>query len=131
MMATQELMDLKLTKLKKMSKLDNNKLIAEFMRFPTQIDAVDDRTIAYYIRYVINADNTNNLNEDHVFHPDDMKFHEEWNWLMPVVNNCKSYSLDNTYADRIDEALVESEIDFDYLFCAVLDFIEWYNNENK
>ena len=58
-------------------------------------------------------------------------YHTSWDWLMPVVNKCKSFSLDNTYADRIDEALVESEIDFDYLFCAVLDFIEWYNNENK
>ena len=116
-----------------MSKLENNKLIAKFMRFPTQRDAVDDRTIAYFIGYVISADNTNNLNENNVFHPEDMKFHEDgaWNWLMPVVNQCKSYSLDNTYADRIDEALVESEIDFDYLFCTVLDFIEWYNNENK
>jgi hypothetical protein len=95
-----------------MSKLDNNKLIAEFMGL-----VVSNRE-DYHSSLHTNVDA-------------DLKYHTSWDWLMPVVNKCKSYSLDNTYADRIDEVLVESEIDFDYLFCTVLDFIEWYNNENK
>ena len=63
----------------------NNKLIAEFMGFETHTDVVDDRTLAYYVGDVIKADNSDNENEDDVFHPDDMQFHTSWDWLMPVI----------------------------------------------
>ena len=63
----------------------NNKLIAEFMGFETQTDAVDNSTFAYYVGDVIKADNSDNENEDDVFHPDDMQFHTSWLWLKPVI----------------------------------------------
>ena len=73
--------------------MNNNKLIAEFMEFPTHTDAVDDRTIAYYVgESIMHTDNTENENDCDVFHPDDMQFHTSWDWLMPVVE--KIYSID-------------------------------------
>ena len=67
--------------------MNNNKLIAEFMGYPHMTDAVDDRTIAYDVGgSVMNINNTHNENDNNVFHPDDMKFHTSWDWLIPVVN---------------------------------------------
>jgi hypothetical protein len=84
--------------------MKSNKLIAEFMGFPKQQDAVDDRTIAYYIGDVIKADNRHNENEDDVFHPDDMQFHKSWEWLMPVVEKIESlgYTFEKNF-QRIDK----------------------------
>jgi|TARA_E500000305_G_scaffold94043_1_gene82821 hypothetical protein len=67
--------------------MKDNKLIAEFMGYPPMTDVVDDRTIAYDVGgSVMNINNTHNENDDNVFHPDDMKFHTSWDWLIPVVN---------------------------------------------
>ena len=71
--------------------MEENKLIAEFMEFPTHTDAVDDRTIAYYVgESIMHTDNTENENDCDVFHPDDMQFHTSWDWLMPVVEKIES-----------------------------------------
>tara|TARA_R100001377_G_scaffold51547_1_gene30137 strand:- start:272 stop:604 length:333 start_codon:yes stop_codon:yes gene_type:complete len=104
--------------------MKDNKLIAEFMRFPQQSDIVDDRTTAYYIGDVIKANNVNNKNEDNVFHPEDMMFHSSWDWLMPVVNKCFDthfeHSDDVTFA--LNDALVTTNIHA--LYEAVLEFIK-------
>ncbi len=79
--------------------MNKNKLIAEFMGFPKQSDAVDRRTTAYYIGDVIIANNTKNQNEDGVFHPDDMLFHISWNWLMPIIEKIETlgYTFEKNY----------------------------------
>jgi len=117
---------------------DTNRLIAEFMGYqecPMKLFRMDDNFQSVNIlseyqdedEYLTIESGTRTVK----FAPKDMEFSTSWDWLMPVVNKCKSFSLDNTYADRIDEALVESEIDFDYLLCTVLDFIKWYNENNN
>jgi hypothetical protein len=61
------------------------------MEFPTHTDAVDNRTIAYYVgESIMHTDNTENENDCDVFHPDDMQFHTSWDWLMPVVEKIES-----------------------------------------
>ena len=98
--------------------MNNNKLIAEFMEFPTHTDAVDDRTIAYYVGgSIMHTDNTENENDCDVFHPDDMQFHTSWDWLMPVVE--KIYSID---AD-VD---FFKNISLEDTYQAVIEFIESY-----
>jgi len=98
--------------------MNNNKLIAEFMEFPTHTDAVDDRTIAYYVgESIMHTDNTENENDCDVFHPDDMQFHTSWDWLMPVVE--KIYSID---AD-VD---FFKNISLEDTYQAVIEFIESY-----
>lgn len=83
-----------------MKNIENNRLIAEFMAFQTRTDAVDDRVLAYYVGNVIkNADNSKNENEENVFHPEDMRFDTDWNWLIEVVEKIKKldYSLNMQY----------------------------------
>ena len=103
-----------------------NKLIAEFMGFPTHTDAVDDRTIAYYVgESIMHTDNTENDNDYDVFHPDDMQFHISWDWLMPVVQKCRQ---DNRleYFDFVYYAIEMCDINVTYK--AVVEFIKNQNN---
>ena len=125
--------------------MNKNKLIAEFMEFPTHTDAVDDRTIAYYVgESIMHTDNTENENDCDVFHPDDMQFHTSWDWLMPVVE--KIFSLGYHYEIKprymmIKERLSndESEVvvfesnfkgqnksQIEIIYQAVIEFIESY-----
>ena len=105
----------------------NNRLIAEFMQFPKQSDAVDDRTTAYYIGNIIKANNINNQNEDDLFHPDDMIFHTSWDWLMPVVEKCfqmqnQNLGLKVKLFFKLNDALLTTNID--EVFKAVINIIK-------
>lgn len=112
-----------------MSQAENNKLIAEFMEFPTHTDAVDDRTIAYDIGgSIMNVDNTHNENDDNVFHPDDMQFHTSWDWLMPVLQKCRKKN-QLEYFDVVYYALEECDINITYK--AVVEFINQYNKSKE
>ena len=123
--------------------MENNKLIAEFMGFSTQSDAIDERTMAYYVGDIItNADNTNNENEDNVFHPDDMKFNSSWDWLMSVVEQIENFgyefiivesrcylkhNTDHSIEELFHIETIGSKIDTTYK--AVLKFINNYNKK--
>jgi hypothetical protein len=97
------------------------------MEFPTHTDAVDDRTIAYYVgESIMHTDNTENENDFDVFHPDDMQFHTSWDWLMPVVETCYHNGADGNEIGDITHALLDCDIDHTYK--AVVKFINEYNN---
>jgi len=109
--------------------MEENKLIAEFMEFPTHTDAVDDRTIAYYVgESIMHTDNTENENDCDVFHPDDMQFHTEWNWLMPVVEKILDLSFQDD-GDADDFYNVRDCMpDRNHTYKAVVEFIKQYND---
>jgi len=114
--------------------MNDNKLIAEFMGYPPMTDAVDDRTIAYDIGgSIMNINNTHNENDDDVFHPDDMKFHTSWDWLMPVIEKClvgeaeQSDEISNTTIKNIYEGICNQDISHAYK--SVVEFIKTYNND--
>ena len=122
--------------------MNDNKLIAEFMEFPTHTDAVDDRTIAYYVgESIMHTDNTENENDYDVFHPDDMQFHTSWDWLMPVVEKIESlgYKFEKNFQriDRDWQCLIVKGNDILYqefntdsriaCHCVVVEFIKTYN----
>lgn len=114
--------------------MKENKLISEFMGFPKEADAVDDRTIAYYVgESILRTDNTDNENSYDVFHPDDMQFHSSWDWLMSVVEKI----FDITFSDDEKETS-DSEYfynvrdcmpDINHTYKAVVEFIKQYNND--
>ena len=108
--------------------MNDNKLIAEFMGYPHMTDAVDNRTVAYYVGgSIMNINNTHNENEDDVFHPDDMQFHTSWDWLMPVVQKIEDYLSDNVgKVGYFDDGLISNDIEVRYQ--AVVDFIKQHND---
>ena len=123
-----------------MENTENNRLIAEFMEFPTKTDAVDDRVLAYYIGDIIkNADNSKNENEKDVFHPEDMQFHTDWNWLMKVIRKIEELGNDvlittNYIQISFDEGeqfivIDDLNIKIDSVYNAVVEFIKWYNEK--
>lgn len=109
---------------------EKNRMIAEFMGFKTQTDAVDERVLAYYIGDVIKADNSDNENEENVFHPDDMKFHTSWDWLMPVVAKITRDEefIDDDFRESVLDVVGFGRIDDTYR--VVVEFIEMYNEQN-
>ena len=129
--------------------MKENKLIAEFMDFPNQRDAVDNGTIAYYVgESIMHTDNTNNQNDYDVFHPEDMQFHTSWDWLMPVVERINNTTdefgsemdfqigngfvwVDHPIGNRIyfsgNEIDHKKEPMIDKVYKAVVEFIKEYN----
>ena len=130
-----------------MENTENNRLIAEFMAFQTRTDAVDDRVLAYYVGDVIkNADNSKNENEENVFHPEDMQFDTDWNWLMEVVGKIESivweelndtsfnvtigatsYCVIQDNNGDILEIIGQGTTKIESVYKAVIEFINWYN----
>lgn len=85
----------------------NNILIAEFMGFHR-----DTEDLYLYVR--------------------EMKFHTSWDWLMPVANEIiKSRDEQNADWDltQLKYALCTTNIELVYK--AVVEFINYYNKENK
>ena len=107
--------------------MNNNKLIAEFMG----MELGDDKTMYY--------DDAENL------HPptrvNELKYHESWDWLMPVVEKIESLGYEFFIVeDRIKIAhntddSIDTIINFtlggskkDATYKAVVEFIKTYNN---
>lgn len=110
--------------------MKENKLIAKFMDFPTQRDAVDEDTIAYYVgESIMHTDNTNNQNDYDVFHPEDMQFHTSWDWLMPVVKKCFQTGDDTHQWDDIMDTIFTCDINI--VYAQVVEFIKEYNKDYK
>ena len=118
-----------------MKTIENNKIIAEFLSVkihPFKFIPIEERGL--YNGYFI----------------DELKYHEDWNWLMVVVEKIESLEIfdrmgrfnintknfDENYTSFItdkDEYFIQCEGDtkIEAVYNAVLEFIKWYNNQNK
>lgn len=83
----------------------NNLLIAEFM----DVDYVDIDTFL--------EDNS------------ELKYHESWDWLMPVVETAYHNGAEENQIGDITHALLDCDREGTYE--AVVEFIKYYNNLNQ
>lgn len=98
-----------------MKTTENNKLIAEFMGLKF------DKGTFYNMGY-------NVFSDGNLYCKNELKYHTEWNWLMPVVSKCH----------KIDESSIRLEIghknmygaNIDIVYEAVVEFIKEYNKQN-
>lgn len=56
-----------------------------------------------------------------------LKYHASWDWLIPVVDLCAGRCKYSIQRDRITFALLS--IDIKKIYEAVVQFIEWYNEQ--
>jgi len=131
--------------------IENNRLIAEFMGAESQADIIDSDVLEYDMFGCIGMANTfQDINAKHFYHPEEMRFHDSWDWLMPVVekiesiedeNRCAKYNVnvfqcfvDIVYSNNNEGeeiVVVDGQSRRDAIYKAVVKFIEWYNNQHK
>ena len=102
--------------------MSDNKLIAEFMGVKP---LVLGGSIEYEMYGVLDCIE-DFPNEKHFFMDDEMRFHESWDWLMPVVQKCfdtQQPSEGQHYF--INESLLT--MDIEVVYDRVVEFIKEYN----
>ena len=117
-----------------METIENNKLIAKFIgdkKFWLMLEGLEGIYPNFNGTYYQSGDDRtidNPLKEEYVF---EFKacFHDDWNWLMPVINKCREES--NTEDSHWEAIYYSLEgCDIDEVYNAVVEFIKWYNEEN-
>ena len=118
----------------------NNAIIAEFMGYELEETLGGDN-----VYYIWNLDKTEKF-----FEPENLRFHNDWNWLMTVVdmieNRISLLENDNSFNvtvgstcycviqdsnGEVIEITGEGRNKIMSVYKAVVDFIVWYNKEVK
>ena len=108
-----------------MKTIENNKLIAEFMGLNLHQGVWIKSTLA---------------TERKICKEDALKYHEDWNWLMEVVEKIESlgYRIEivkhicRIYLSNKETIIIsENTPKIEAVYNAVVEFIKWYNNQNK
>ena len=107
-----------------MNTQENNRLIAEFMGMV--YDNHNDQPNKYWEL----TDEQNFVSQKPYPQDKDLKFHSDWNWLMPVVIECfnKHESVSDDFNFKLNDALLETNIES--LYKAVVEFIVWFNSQS-
>ena len=101
---------------------ENNQLIAEFMGF------TQEKNIGWYDNDMLMSQNVYDSQDGNCF--DELLFHTSWDWLMPVVSKCREESnAEDSHWEAIYYSLEGCDINVTYK--AVVEFIKWYNEQNK
>jgi len=120
---------------------ENNKLIAEFMGiYPfSKSGQYEALNIITALEFNMNTNFFNSPTD--VLYIDDFKFHESWDWLMPVIEKIESMGYymkmtkkscaictDSAYKEKI----IASELlkgRFENLYSCIITFIKFYSKE--
>ena len=99
--------------------METNELIAEFMELETTLTHKGVKE--YYQREY----NSGSWYEEH-----QLRYHNSWDWLMPVVIECfeRFGNTDTIDYMRLNDALLTCNID--ELYQVVVEFIKEYNKQN-
>ena len=130
-----------------MNTLENNKLIAEFMGFKKAIvrntkgisydyDLPNNFELIKETETTIESEWCEILLEQDYCMIEDLKFHSDWNWLIQVVD--KIYEMDlyyDRYIDYNSSMISNGKINLgtriNRVYEQVVEFIKWYNEQNK
>lgn len=125
-----------------MNIIESNKLIAEFMGIEpfSEIGQYEAKDIIIALDMTMNPCIHFNSFLD-VVYIDDFRFHESWDWLMPVVEKIESLGYNvkiYTWAKGTVHSCSIEGVSIDYngdsklrlVYESIIEFIKWYN-DNK
>ena len=95
-----------------MNKQENNKLIVEFMGYSFENEE--------YYRPLYNSGDW--------YKEDELLFHESWDWLMPVVQECYKSDNEELFDELVDSVSTLSIIN---TYNSVVEFIKANKKESK
>ena len=114
-----------------MKTIENNKIIAEFL----SVKIHPCETIENFKFLPIEERGLYNG-----YFIDELKYHEDWNWLMEVVEKIESlgYRIEivkhicRIYLSNKETIIIsENTPKIEAVYIACVEFIKWYNNQNK
>lgn len=117
--------------------IEGNELIAEFMGVETR-----EETATLHKRFLIN---------ERFYAAQNLKYHLDWNWLMPVVEKIESIKFngqtrfpvaiedkicaiaDISYPSDVDEYIVNIQVGkkIEAAWTAIVEFVKWYKTQTK
>ena len=122
-----------------MNTTENNKLIAEFMGY--------NKTTMNNGKKELWTIGSTSDNKNYFEFVDGLVFHSDWNWLMQVVEKIekehefntklwynrtrKDYQMQLFYTDFEKDIIVNSKSKIEAVYNACIEFIKWYNQQNK
>jgi hypothetical protein len=117
-----------------MTTTENNKLIAEFMG----ILNIDDTKYIETLKEM----KSNGLYFEQGYMTSELKYDTDWNWLMPVVEKIEELGYDFDINKRENDNNVfirgsqyskttSNKTKIEAVYNACVEFIKWYNNQNK
>jgi hypothetical protein len=120
--------------------IENNKLLAEFMGWKEKEDRLnvgDEKSMFFATPFNREfwSEGTSISREGweqtELFTSEDMVFHLDWNWLMQVVEKIDEVcGIDlHEWDEHINNALCSKSLSTTYNAC--VEFVQWYNNQNK
>ena len=91
----------------------------------------DNKLIAEFMGVVFHDDENQFYNADGLYIGLELEYHKSWDWLMPVVSKITrdEILIGNEYRESIMDTVPYGLIEDTYK--AVVEFIKYYNNENK
>jgi len=109
---------------------DNNKLIAEFM-------GIEMERMEYcfyeFERELCARYSTTTTWWSYLYTPEQMEYSTSWDWLMPVVEKIydkEGLDISGLFTEFLNIAPVDI-YNIKYVYCSVIEFIKWYNANNK
>ena len=102
--------------------VENNKLIAEFMGWKENKD-MEAKLISGGITYYFQKN-------DEACIPETMCYHSDWNWLMRVIVKILQVCAEMDEVERY-WGITDAMPYIDNVFTACVEFVRWYNEQNK
>ena len=138
-----------------MNVIENNKLMAEFLGLESHLKNGATTIVYMHGQHHIQDWEYFDKGKELLITPIEMKFHNDWNWLMEVVekiynlsgenkpyygitfvmhNDTFQFGLDNQQEKGLNKHISSKKNNLtriQVVYNACIEFIKWYNNQNK
>jgi len=82
----------------------------------------NNELIAQFMGVVFHDDDNQYYSSDGLYIGTNLQYHTSWDWLMPVVMKCFDINAPDVYHHKLNDALLETNIDS--LYRSVIEIIE-------